>query len=521
MNKRVALIALFLIGTAVAAVAAKSHFKDQIPNQPVDGIYRRMVVEISAKGKDVPARIKMYLPQNTDRQTIYNEHLDHEGFQLEIVQRKVTDNRRAAWRAAMLEGSRTIQYSFTSHLRENRFTMPVKLRIAENPLADYPHEMQVWLDPSKLIQSKGSAIRDAMRKATNSTRDTSDAVAKIYAFVRGEVKYKSEKGSKDAKDTLVALEADCGGKARLFCAMSRAAGIPSRTVGGIIMDPGSKTISHLWAENYINGQWIPFDVVNNYYAMIPDNYLEIYRGDMPLFKYFGVDKIKYLFTITAAQTRPSAHPWSLYILPVRVQGFAHFLLLIPVGALVIAFFRTMVGVPTFGTFAPILLAAAFREASVPSAMICLITIITAGLILRWGLDKLHILGIPRLSIVLTMVVMLVLFIFVVSVKFSQDKVLYFSFFPMIIMTWMIERFSVAQIEDGNFSALQTTAGTAFLSVVLYFIFGIPELRQTLFTFPEVLLAIMGILLLLGRYTGYRLMELVRFQDFGKKPKGGE
>lgn len=515
MNKRVSLIALLLILVAFSLTAIKvsTHVEGSTPTEP--GLYRHGQFSITMKGKEQPTRIKMYLPKNSARQVIYNEHFDHEGFQLEIKERARTQNRQAAWRAALLEGDREIRYNFSCHLLENRYQIPPDATIVDNPYADYPHELQVWLAPSKGIQSESREMRRTLWKITGNTKNMAKAVGQIYAFVRGEVHYKSEKGSKDADQTLKVLEADCGGKARLFCALSRAAGIPSRVVGGVIMDVGNKNYTHVWAENFIDGQWIPFDVVNNYFAMVPDKYLELYRGDVSEFRRFGVDAIETTFEITPERPRSVEYSWSLYVLPARTQGFAHFLLLIPIGALVIAFFRTVVGIPTFGTFAPILLAAAFREISVPTGLACLFTIILTGLVLRYVLDKMYILGIPRLSIILTFVVIMVLALFVFSVRSSHDKILYFSFFPMIIMTWMIERFSVAQIEDGNFSALQTAAGTAALAAVLYFIFGIPSLRQFLFSFPEILLVIMGLLLLLGRYTGYRLLELIRFKDLAR------
>jgi hypothetical protein len=42
----------------------------------------------------------------------------------------------------------------------------------------------------------------------------------------------------------------------------------------------------------------------------------------------------------------------------------------------------------------------------------------------------------------------------------------------------------------------------------------------LFAFPEAHLVTIAALVLMGRYTGYRLSELLRFRDFGpaRKPK---
>ena len=53
-----------------------------------------------------------------------------------------------------------------------------------------------------------------------------------------------------------------------------------------------------------------------------------------------------------------------YVSPFRFAGRAK-------GALIVAFFRAVVGLPTFGTFTPILLAMAFREISLPVGLACL------------------------------------------------------------------------------------------------------------------------------------------------------
>lgn len=40
----------------------------------------------------------------------------------------------------------------------------------------------------------------------------------------------------------------------------------------------------------------------------------------------------------------------------------------------------------------------------------------------------------------------------------------------------------------------------------------PQLQYLLFVFPELLLVVLAVILLLGRYTGYRLSELWRFRS---------
>jgi hypothetical protein len=291
-------------------------------------------------------------------------------------------------------------------------------------------------------------------------------------------------------------------------------------VGGIILKDGVKSVTHVWAENYIAGRWIPFDAVNGHYAAIPHDYLELYRGDYALIKHTGLKKFGYFFVIGRERMPPVDYPWSLYGLPIHFQSTIKVLLLIPVGALVVALFRSVVGVPTFGTFAPILLALAFREISLGVGLLCLGIILFCGWLLRALLDRLKILVIPRLSIIVTTVVILVLVMMVVGFRLGEEKMLFISLFPFIILTWTIERFSVLEIEDGLQAALRALGGTTVVAVAAFYLMAWNALRVALFTSPELLLVVMAAMLVLGRYTGIRVTELVRFREFGRLGKGG-
>jgi hypothetical protein len=55
-------------------------------------------------------------------------------------------------------------------------------------------------------------------------------------------------------------------------------------------------------------------------------------------------------------------------------------------------------------------------------------------------------------------------------------------------------------------------GTMFIAMTIALVLGIHALVKFLFEFPETLGLIMAGQLLLGRYTGYRLSELMRFRD---------
>lgn len=473
-----------------------------------------VVIQMNLTSKGERVRVRMTLPQDNERQTIYHEDFIHNlGFSVTTHPR--SGNRIGVWSTDLLDRNTTIRYSFSSQLTGLRYPLSATSRITKHPEKVYDENIRFWLKPSEEIQSKDPAVLKYIKRIVGREKKTVPVIRKIFDFVRGEVRYRSEKGSKTAQETLNALVADCGGQARLFVAFSRAAGIPSRMVGGIVMDRGVKSITHVWAENYVDGIWVPFDVVNNHFAEIPNNYLELYRGDYNLIKHIGLAEFDYFFVIGRGNLPPVEKYFSLYSLPLHFQNAVKLLLLIPIGALVVTIFRVIIGMPTFGTFAPIILALAFREISLGIGLACLAFMITVGCFLRKLLDALKILVIPRISLVVTIVVLMAVGIMLGGNFLGEKRLLHISLFPMIIITWTIERFSVLQIEDGTMAALKTALGTIIVALAAYFLMSLPDMRFYLFTFPEILLAVVGLLLLFGRYTGLRLSELWRFRELRK------
>jgi hypothetical protein len=75
----------------------------------------------------------------------------------------------------------------------------------------------------------------------------------------------------------------------------------------------------------------------------------------------------------------------------------------------------------------------------------------------------------------------------------------------------IERMSVLWEERGAGEAMRAGVGSMFIAVLAYLVMGMDWLEHLAFTFPELLLVVLAIVLLLGRYTGYRVSELKRFK----------
>ena len=81
---------------------------------------------------------------------------------------------------------------------------------------------------------------------------------------------------------------------------------------------------------------------------------------------------------------------------------------------------------------------------------------------------------------------------------------------MIILAWTIERMSILWEEEGPKEVLIQGGGSLFVAVLAYLLMTQPLIQHLAFNFPELHLCLLALILLVGRYTGYRLTELSRF-----------
>ena len=219
--------------------------------------------------------------------------------------------------------------------------------------------------------------------------------------------------------------------------------------------------------------------------------------------------------LSVAERRSASHgshivDFSLLDLPLQTQAVYGVLLLIPIGTLVIVLMRNIVGMRSFGTFLPVLVALAFRETSLLYGIVLFLLVVSAGLAVRMYLERLHLLLVPRLASVLIVVVMLMLMISILSYRLGIETGLSIALFPMVILTMVIERMSVVWEERGAADALIDGSGTLVVAAIAYAVMSLDSIRHVVFVFPEILFILLAITLLIGRYTGYRISELSRF-----------
>jgi hypothetical protein len=82
----------------------------------------------------------------------------------------------------------------------------------------------------------------------------------------------------------------------------------------------------------------------------------------------------------------------------------------------------------------------------------------------------------------------------------------------VIIAWTIERMSILWEEEGGHEVLIQGSGSLVVAVLAYIAMSSQTISHLTFNFPELMLSLLGAILLLGKYTGFRLSELYRFRD---------
>jgi hypothetical protein len=214
-------------------------------------------------------------------------------------------------------------------------------------------------------------------------------------------------------------------------------------------------------------------------------------------------------------SKDANRPISLYHLPVAEQNLFKGILLLPLGALVVVFMRVIIGLSSSGTFMPILIAGAFIQTELLNGLIGFLTVVSVGLLIRGFLSHLNLLLVSRISAVVIVVIGLILTFTIFAFQLGLTNALTITFFPMVIMAWTIERMSILWEEEGAKEVMVQGFGSLMIAVLAYLIMDNSLARHFAFNFLGIHALIMAAILLMGQYTGYRLLELKRFTPLSK------
>ena len=130
----------------------------------------------------------------------------------------------------------------------------------------------------------------------------------------------------------------------------------------------------------------------HHFGKVPSTYLVFGFGDLAMARGRRVRDLDYAFLVERSRNTEvasadnsalrSSRAVSLYMLPPAEQLLVEFLLLLPLASLIVCVYRNLIGLHSFGTFAPALVGLAFRDLHSLPGVCVFVGILLVGWLMR-------------------------------------------------------------------------------------------------------------------------------------------
>jgi hypothetical protein len=160
---------------------------------------------------------------------------------------------------------------------------------------------------------------------------------------------------------------------------------------------------------------------------------------------------------------------------------------------------------------PMLISLAMTATGLAVGSAVFIGLVGCALLSRLLMRPFYLLLVARVAFTLTLVILLMVIVIVAGDRMGVPLA-GVTAFPFVIMTMIVERINVSLEEEGVGNTLRRLGATVLSIYVTYGVIHAEALQTLFLVFPELLISILGLLVAVGRYTGYRLTELIRFRS---------
>lgn len=488
-----------------------------LPNQSVQSWH--VEAKIDVRGDNTPVKVDFFLPGAFGQYSLVDENYVSNGFGFTTRRDEQSHNRISSWTKRNPTGREIIYYR--GIIYEAHSTVQPH---GQQPDISIPTIGTAEFNISKNNDPTIFALDSLIKDVRNRSIDDETFALELIQFIK----------QNPSDSRLVQLRGDqenVMSDAALAVYIMQCANIPARVMNGVSLEQTSRHADlQSWPQLYQDGRWLSYDKSLHSFGTL-SNKLPWWVGDKPFYN-LSKDlettlRISVKRHVESALTermwqgeddRATSYKFSIFNLPIDVQLVFAVLLPVPLGALVVCLMRQVIGVQTFGTFMPILVALAFRETQLLWGVIFFTSITMMGLVFRQYLDRLQLLLVPRLTAIMVLVVLCIYLLSVITFNLNVHSGLSISLFPLVILTMLIERVSITVDEYGAAEALKFGAGSLAVAVISYLVMSNEILSHLMVTFPELLMVVLAFIIMLGRYNGYKLSEYYRFRAFTRQDK---
>lgn len=188
------------------------------------------------------------------------------------------------------------------------------------------------------------------------------------------------------------------------------------------------------------------------------------------------------------------------------------MLILPIAITVVVFLRQVIGIKGLGVTAPVFIGFAFGAIGIQAGATLFLAAIALMFVLRSFMSNIRLLYLPKIALILLAVTFGILFLIPVIIG-KEQKVESQAIFAFVILALCTEQFAALLMERGPQKTLLVTIETLFVASLVFFAIHSLWLKSFILSYPMVV--VIGAILanvFLGKWTGLRITEYVRFRD---------
>lgn len=327
-------------------------------------------------------------------------------------------------------------------------------------------------------------------------------------------------------EILQSHKADQKGRVLTMVALCRAAGLPARVITGISLVEEENVELKYWLEVMLKKKWQGFDPNYGYESQVPNEFLALRNNDFDTIEMVQGE----LKDIEISVYQELYHPFldrhknknlltilDLRGLPQDLKNEIGILLLLPIGILITAFFRHLVGVNSYGVFTPTILALSLvytepYTTSIIFIITCLVAIIGRAFFPKTMLQT------PRLAIIFTLIALIISFSVSLLDYIDINNQSAVILLPIIILTNLVDRIFKTQATEGFKISIIRLIWTIIIALLCLPILQMERLANWILMYPEIHLISLAFFLVLSNYNDKKLSQFPLFKILAEPQK---
>ncbi len=461
------------------------------------------------------ALIKIAPPWDTKHARFYGQSLFHPGMRQRRT--KIDHNNRDIMLVTTRAGQLEIEARFD-------------LLVSQVPRVDLKRQsvdkasLTPWLPQNHGDRVETPIVTSILDGIMHDKPEPKAMIDHVFEHVRKRIRITPD-GSSEATVVLSDQQGSLLGVNRAMVTLLRAAGLPARVITGLDLAITQEMQPRYWAEVYYQDRWQALEIAGGHRDQLPATFIPLRRGGGLVLEAEGAE-----VTSSNWRIQPTILPRGLQLsdapsilnifdltrLTPSTSAVLAVLLLLPLGALSTELLRQIVGIRTYGTFTPTLLALAAVYVDWLTATLVFSLVIILGVAGRALLPGLELSRVPRLTVVFTLVAMLMTLVVSLLTYFDPSLDSAVVLLPIVILTTLIDRIYTVADENGLHIALLRLAWAIVAALVSLVILLQSQWGEWLLAYPEVHAVTITVIILLGRYRGKRLTDL-RWLEWLREP----